>query len=113
EDAIRDRNVTGVQTCALPIYALIALFPVIPFETAFPRATASFNDSLNPLAVIGAGTWAASPMMAIRPLNNVSGTYSLIGIPVNFRLSSALRVAVKNGSGQDLEASCFNSLIIS
>src|SRR5207249_5758466 len=24
EDGIRDRNVTGVQTCALPIYALIA-----------------------------------------------------------------------------------------
>src|SRR5207249_4972463 len=24
EDGIRDRNVTGVQTCALPIYALVA-----------------------------------------------------------------------------------------
>src|SRR5437868_11267121 len=28
EDGIRDRNVTGVQTCALPIFALISMDPI-------------------------------------------------------------------------------------
>src|SRR5699024_446010 len=29
EDCIRDRNVTGVQTCALPIYHKIAMQPIV------------------------------------------------------------------------------------
>src|SRR5699024_11836846 len=29
EDGIRDRNVTGVQTCALPIFFLIPLFLIV------------------------------------------------------------------------------------
>src|SRR5699024_2664328 len=29
EDGIRDRNVTGVQTCALPIFKLVGLKPVV------------------------------------------------------------------------------------
>src|SRR5699024_12106335 len=30
EDGIRDRNVTGVQTCALPIYTIAILLQTIP-----------------------------------------------------------------------------------
>src|SRR5699024_1066656 len=33
EDGIRDRNVTGVQTCALPICAIITLLERKPFES--------------------------------------------------------------------------------
>src|SRR5699024_12088216 len=31
EDGIRDRNVTGVQTCALPIFVHISLFIIVVF----------------------------------------------------------------------------------
>src|SRR5699024_12337949 len=31
EDGIRDRNVTGVQTCALPIYFCLSLYDILDF----------------------------------------------------------------------------------
>src|SRR5699024_11475622 len=40
EDGIRDRNVTGVQTCALPIYILTMM--ICWFSYFFPM----FNDKL-------------------------------------------------------------------
>src|SRR5699024_11264488 len=32
EDGIRDRNVTGVQTCALPIFFLLFLLGLLPMQ---------------------------------------------------------------------------------
>src|SRR5699024_11859449 len=40
EDGIRDRNVTGVQTCALPIFykfSIILLWPTYPFSRIIKR----------------------------------------------------------------------------
>src|SRR5207249_10092344 len=34
EDGIRDRNVTGVQTCALPIYSLVFLIVMVLLSLA-------------------------------------------------------------------------------
>src|SRR5699024_11772583 len=34
EDGIRDRNVTGVQTCALPIYCCWALVTLVPYSSS-------------------------------------------------------------------------------
>src|SRR5438067_4046703 len=62
EDGIRDRNVTGVQTCALPIYlwgATLALLSVAslawsPLLVAVPMLVATLAVSLA-LAAAGAG----------------------------------------------------------
>src|SRR5699024_11329771 len=45
EDGIRDRNVTGVQTCALPIY-LAVLFAIVSSLTdrALPRGLMVFGE---------------------------------------------------------------------
>src|SRR6266540_4621514 len=45
EDGIRDRDVTGVQTCALPIFAMEGL--AVPFTGV---AAFRFNFSAGPLA---------------------------------------------------------------
>src|SRR5699024_12211490 len=44
EDGIRDRNVTGVQTCALPIFSTATCAPDSPsFITApFPKSLSNF-----------------------------------------------------------------------
>src|SRR5699024_12060758 len=45
EDGIRDRNVTGVQTCALPIFAMPASVALLPrpsrFSFSYPSALVS------------------------------------------------------------------------
>src|SRR5699024_11978117 len=41
EDGIRDRNVTGVQTCALPIFVLIVLNPLLAWSRTL--ATIGFD----------------------------------------------------------------------
>src|SRR5699024_11997490 len=41
EDGIRDRNVTGVQTCALPISRTVGLTPFQRVRPAFPTRTNS------------------------------------------------------------------------
>src|SRR5699024_12016316 len=52
EDGIRDRNVTGVQTCALPILASI-ISKVCPFLTVSPTETKT--------GLSGAGAKYATP----------------------------------------------------
>src|SRR5437773_5616255 len=47
EDGIRDRDVTGVQTCALPIYRLQARSPPNCEMTGFPRSLGGTDDSDN------------------------------------------------------------------
>src|SRR6266704_4491904 len=57
EDGIRDRNVTGVQTCALPISARSPA----TFQPSLPRLTGTMvSIALPSLAVIGPATWLAS-----------------------------------------------------
>src|SRR5699024_11746156 len=63
EDGIRDRNVTGVQTCALPIYTEFKDTPVgtIPkewdvlnFKDVFDRITTkNVNNNQNVLTISG------------------------------------------------------------
>src|SRR5699024_497414 len=90
-----------------------AFSPLTPLATHFPKATASSNDLLNPLAVIGAGTCVASPTNATRPLIRLSGIYSLIGIPVKPRFLRAYKVVDNQGSGHIAFASWMSSLIVS
>src|SRR5699024_11934230 len=48
EDGIRDRNVTGVQTCALPIYSFCRKYLCVfiyPYESLF-RFSQSENEHL-------------------------------------------------------------------
>src|SRR5207249_9577457 len=50
EDGIRDRNVTGVQTCALPIYGLLR---ALQFETAKPiKFGASIGQALQTIRLL-------------------------------------------------------------
>src|SRR5699024_12228286 len=74
EDGIRDRNVTGVQTCALPISALpmsmrVAVIPCgLPSRevTAASPAKPAFEAAYG--AEWGRGVWAAmDPLNRIRP----------------------------------------------
>src|SRR5438093_5589700 len=46
EDGIRDWSVTGVQTCALPIYARSAIRPVRPARGAAGRGSGGAAQSL-------------------------------------------------------------------
>src|SRR5699024_12132363 len=50
EDGIRYRNVTGVQTCALPIFRLARAIPIGGVEAAIIASTRpSFRDSVRSL----------------------------------------------------------------
>src|SRR5699024_12191732 len=46
EDGIRDRNVTGVQTCALPISCGSTLFETTPPRTSWPLLSSFLNRHL-------------------------------------------------------------------
>src|SRR5699024_3258090 len=66
EDGIRDRNVTGVQTCALPIsFSICSLKTGItdPLEfNTFPKRTATkfvLPSSFNPVTIISATRFVA------------------------------------------------------
>src|SRR5438067_10132829 len=71
EDGIRDRNVTGVQTCALPIYTLVREgFVVLPYTNDDPVVCRKLQDAgaaaIMPLgAPIGSG-------LGIQNVNNRS-----------------------------------------
>src|SRR5699024_11979090 len=57
EDGIRDRNVTGVQTCALPIFTITGLPEnpeLIPQNGATPEIAASLTG-------VGALAWTTTP----------------------------------------------------
>src|SRR5699024_12814356 len=87
--------------------------PFPPLRTLIHKATPPSNDRLNPLAVIVAGTFAASPTNATRPLIRLSGIYSLIGIPVKPRFLRAYKVVDNQGSGHIAFDSWMSSLIVS
>src|SRR5699024_12426966 len=62
EDGIRDRNVTGVQTCALPIYDIeLPDLPVLPFSSAVK----SGRDGAADFTVIDKGTFILSDAIDI------------------------------------------------
>src|SRR5699024_12188589 len=67
EDGIRDRNVTGVQTCALPISRRASPVRSTSSTTASPRATAPPRKGPPPTATPAARQDAASaPAWAAR-----------------------------------------------
>src|SRR5437868_15391740 len=43
EDGIRDRNVTGVQTCALPIFDELAAPPVVTWSCRAASSSSNFR----------------------------------------------------------------------
>src|SRR5699024_1820934 len=57
EDGIRDRNVTGVQTCALPI-----LPPAIPFARVIRSGSIPSASEANQLPVRTKPVWTSSAM---------------------------------------------------
>src|SRR5207248_7694505 len=46
EDGIRDRTVTGVQTCALPIYQMAAFCMAVYFRGLSPAETFALTDAM-------------------------------------------------------------------
>src|SRR5207247_4861235 len=54
EDGIRDPLVTGVQTCALPIYSMSNGCPEADVEAAAKRSPAACASSLNQSSAAGA-----------------------------------------------------------
>src|SRR5260221_12993203 len=80
EDGIRDHCVTGVQTCALPIFFLYATYPPISIALIFVVIASIGAGPLNPIigaveyervpknmrgrvgGAIGAGAWSAMPL---------------------------------------------------
>src|SRR2546425_4065956 len=54
EDGIRDKLVTGVQTCALPIYAQV----VYPVNTTYPFAT---NPASTVTITLSQANWLPTP----------------------------------------------------
>src|SRR5699024_11507795 len=61
EDGIRDRNVTGVQTCALPIYRAVATF-----EGIYGDGSDLSDDDLNALASLTEGIEAIKEELGVR-----------------------------------------------
>src|SRR5699024_11521800 len=70
EDGIRDRNVTGVQTCALPIYCILSRrqggmavpvlcrgFPDRKVRGAFPEFFPGISERLSQLSSPGSLHW--------------------------------------------------------
>src|SRR5207248_4524543 len=56
EDGIRDRTVTGVQTCALPILFLLAAPYVLPWYFAWAIPMAAFTEDRALVTVLFAET---------------------------------------------------------
>src|SRR5260370_31593041 len=57
EDGIRDSSVTGVQTCALPIYSEIIFFETAPAFTDFKKGTLALAAQASAVAATkGAST---------------------------------------------------------
>src|SRR5699024_11701290 len=83
EDGIRDRNVTGVQTCALPIYLSYLL----------PTVIAMVSNSLYCLAdvyfiSIGSGTLGLAAVNIVMPMYTL---YSCVGLLFGVGASTIIR----------------------
>src|SRR3712207_8722812 len=65
EDGIRYIGVTGVQTCALPISARVALWSVVPKYRAFSSAQSSL---LTRESRDSSWIWAAVPVATVIPI---------------------------------------------
>src|SRR5256886_12466839 len=80
EDGIRDLTVTGVQTCALPIFAYAApsAFQKAP-DFAKCRAAALLKNSSLPVS----GRDCAAPIAALRKLESPSAELSACTLAVN------------------------------
>src|SRR5699024_6546343 len=64
EDGIRDRNVTGVQTCALPISAYKLFHLITTSACLFPASATcsiSFSPSSNRKSDSGVESWSINP----------------------------------------------------
>ena len=74
EDGIRDIGVTGVQTCALPIWVLV--------RDSFSQFTSLYKNVTNDLPLLGVAQWIEHPpgVRKVVGLNPVMGFEFLIGI---------------------------------
>src|SRR5207249_7681574 len=90
EDGIRDRNVTGVQTCALPIS------PTVQVTTRYPGASA--RTVIDAVALpIEQQVNGVEGMIYMQSFSGADGTYSLtvtfkIGVDLNIARSEERRV---------------------
>src|SRR5207249_9677402 len=98
EDAIRDRNVTGVQTCALPILTADAAYPEI-----YPMTVAGARGRGEPakLAVPASLTrkWPALTSLEGAPAFNVGRAYSAFAADKIGRASCRGRGGRPGGAG--------------
>src|SRR5699024_12229138 len=60
EDGIRDRNVTGVQTCALPISSQEKASKVLAFEIEHMLSQKNISKDATGL-IVGLGNWNVTP----------------------------------------------------
>src|SRR5699024_12211293 len=59
EDGIRDRNVTGVQTCALPILEVSLVFPFVPVTAILTISSVGFPkkfEAIGPMISLASST---------------------------------------------------------
>src|SRR5207249_8193145 len=75
EDGIRDRNVTGVQTCALPIYRVDANVPIEDTVGAMSRLIA--QGKVRYLGLSEAGPDTIRRAQKIYPITALQTEYSL------------------------------------
>src|SRR5699024_11257869 len=82
EVGIRDRNVTGVQTCALPIF-IAALFPESAYSY-FKRTILQHKHAIKQVASIIRGIFGRSTLIALRIGERISQPG--INLPVSYQL---------------------------
>src|SRR5699024_11763267 len=85
EDGIRDRNVTGVQTCALPISWMLGkiVFPVTVIITILQYTPVLdwFIELVSPLmGLIGLPGEAAMPLVLGNALNLYAGIGAIVSL---------------------------------
>src|SRR5207249_5269092 len=64
EDGIRDRNVTGVQTCALPIWDCSWARPLAPASVSAPPASSTETETGTAMATAATATATAATAAA-------------------------------------------------
>src|SRR5260370_27362959 len=70
EDGIRDSSVTGVQTCALPIYSSVVIIPKVPHASTSAQSKISLDDS-----TARRTAWARGTFVNTKPSCFRSGSY--------------------------------------
>src|SRR2546430_15225642 len=92
EDGIRDLTVTGVQTCALPIFSIVS-------RNAAACAESSGVGGGGGGGGVGGGPWTLLPLQAPRSIKNMSATASTGGRVAPILLAEKTPPPMQSGPG--------------